>query len=198
MSKGNLCVISGASGVGKTSVLKQVMKVRDDLQFSVSATSRPPRPGEVDGVNYYFVSREAFRDMIDRGEFVEYDYHMENYYGTLKSEVLKKTENGNMILDVEPNGALAIREIYPEATLIFVAPPSDDALEQRIRGRGDTGDDQIKVRLERAAWEMSQGEKYDYVVVNDVLDDCVAQVMQIISSKLDKYFRRYLLCFIPL
>ena len=186
MSKGNLFVISGASGVGKTSVLKQVLKVRDDLQFSVSATSRPPRPGEVDGVNYYFVSRDEFRAMIERDEFVEYDYHMENYYGTPKSEVLKKTANGNMILDVEPNGALTIREIYPEATLIFVAPPSMDILEQRIRGRGDTGDDQIKVRLERAAWEMSQGEKYDYVVVNDVLDDCVAQVMQIISSKLDK------------
>ena len=186
MSKGNLFVISGASGVGKTSVLKQVMKVRDDLQFSVSATSRPPRPGEVDGVNYYFISRDEFQAMIDRNEFVEYDYHMENYYGTLKSEVLKKTENGNMILDVEPNGALAIREIYPDATLIFVAPPSGDTLEQRIRGRGDTGDDQIKVRLERAAWECAQGEKYDYIVINDVLDDCVEQVLQIISNKLDK------------
>ena len=186
MSKGNLFVISGASGVGKTSVLKQVMKVRDDLQFSVSATSRPPRPGEVDGVNYYFISRDEFQAMIDRNEFVEYDYHMENYYGTLKSEVLKKTENGNMILDVEPNGALAIREIYPDATLIFVAPPSVDTLEQRIRGRGDTGDDQIKVRLERAAWQCAQGEKYDYIVINDVLDDCVEQVLQIISNKLDK------------
>ena len=186
MSKGNLFVISGASGVGKTSVLKQVMKVRDDLQFSVSATSRPPRPGEVDGVNYYFISRDEFQAMIDRNEFVEYDYHMENYYGTLKSEVLKKNENGNMILDVEPNGALAIREIYPDATLIFVAPPSVDTLEQRIRGRGDTGDDQIKVRLERAAWECAQGEKYDYIVINDVLDDCVEQVLQIISNKLDK------------
>ena len=186
MSKGNLCVISGASGVGKTSVLKKVLQQRNDLQFSVSATSRPPRPGEVDGVNYYFVSREAFRDMIDRDEFVEYDYHMENYYGTPKSEVLKKTENGNMILDVEPNGALNIRKIYPQATLIFIAPPSLDTLEQRIRDRGDTGDDQIKVRLERVAWEMAQGEKYDYVVVNDVLDDCAATVLQIISEKLDK------------
>lgn len=186
MSKGNLFVISGASGVGKTSVLKLVLQQRSDLQFSVSATSRPPRPGEVDGVNYYFVSREDFRDMIDRDEFVEYDYHMENYYGTLKSEVLKKTENGNMILDVEPNGALNIRKIYPQATLIFVAPPSLDTLEQRIRSRGDTGDDQIKVRLERAAWELEQGEKYDYIVVNDVLEDCAAKVLQIISEKLDK------------
>ena len=186
MSKGNLFVISGASSVGKTSVLKLVLQQRSDLQFSVSATSRPPRPGEVDGVNYYFVSRENFQDMIDRDEFVEYDYHMENYYGTLKSEVLKKTENGNMILDVEPNGALNIRKIYPQATLIFVAPPTLGTLEQRIRGRGDTGDDQIKVRLERAAWELEQGEKYDYIVVNDTLDDCAAKVLQIISEKLDK------------
>ena len=186
MSKGNLFVISGASGVGKTSVLKKVLEQRNDLQFSVSATSRPPRPGEVDGVNYYFVSREAFKDMVDRDEFVEYDFHMENYYGTLKSEVLKKTENGNMILDVEPNGALNIRKIYPQATLIFVAPPSLETLEQRIRSRGDTDDDQIKVRLERAAWELEQGAKYDYQVVNDVLDDCAAKVLQIISEKLDK------------
>ena len=141
MSKGNLFVISGSSGVGKTTVLKKVMETRNDLQFSVSATSRLPRPGEQDGVNYYFVSRESFKEMIDRDEFVEYDFHMDNYYGTLKSEVLQKTQQGNMILDVEPNGALAIREIYPEATLIFIAPPSLEALEKRIRGRGDTADD---------------------------------------------------------
>ncbi len=185
MTKGNLFVISGSSGVGKTTVLKRVLAVHKDLQFSVSATSRPARPGEVDGVNYYFVSRDEFKAMIDRNEFVEYNYHMDNYYGTLKSEVLKKTANGNMILDVEPNGAMAIQEIYPEATLIFVAPPSMEALEQRIRGRGDTSDDQIKVRLERAAWEYAQRDKYDYIVINDVLDDCVEQVLQIISNKLD-------------
>ena len=185
MTKGNLFVISGSSGVGKTTVLKRVLAVHKDLQFSVSATSRPARPGELDGVNYYFVSRDEFKAMIDRNEFVEYNYHMDNYYGTLKSEVLKKTANGNMILDVEPNGAMAIREIYPEATLIFVAPPSMEALEQRIRGRGDTAEDQIKVRLERAAWEYAQRDKYDYIVINDVLDDCVEQVLQIISNKLD-------------
>ena len=166
-------------------MLKRVLKVHKDLLFSVSATSRPPRPDEVDGVNYYFVSRDEFQAMIDRSEFVEYDYHMQNYYGTLKSEVLKKTAVGNMVLDVEPNGAMAIKEIYPEATLIFVAPPSMEALEQRIRGRGDTPEDQIKVRLERAAWEYAQREKYDYIVINDVLDDCVEQVLQIISNKLD-------------
>lgn len=186
MSKGNLFVISGSSGVGKTSVLRKVMQMRDDLLFSVSATSRPPRPDEQDGVNYHFVSRDTFQAMIAREEFVEYDYHMENYYGTLKSEVLNKTRIGNMVLDVEPNGAMAIRAIYPDATLIFVAPPSMEALEQRIRSRGDTDDDQIKVRLERAAWEFKQREKYDCVVINDVLDDCVAEVLNIISKKLDE------------
>jgi len=185
MSKGNLFVISGSSGVGKTTVLKAIMKARNDLLFSVSATSRAPRNGEQDGVNYYYVSREEFQAMIDRGEFVEYDFHMGNFYGTLKSEVLKKAQLGNMILDVEPNGALAIREIYPDATLIFVAPPSMDALESRIRGRNDTPEDEIPDRLARAGCEMSQSEKYDYVVVNDVLDDCVAEVMNIISRKLD-------------
>ena len=186
MSKGNLFVISGSSGVGKTTVLKRVMQVRDDLLFSVSATSRAPRKDEQEGVNYYYVSREEFQAMIDREEFVEYDFHMGNFYGTLKSEVLKKTRLGNMILDVVPNGALAIREIYPDATLIFVAPPSMDALESRIRGRNDTPEDQIPERLARAAWEMSQSEKYDFVVVNDVLDDCVAEVLNIISKKLDE------------
>ena len=186
MSAGNLFVSSGASGVGKTTVLKRVLQARGDLQFSVSATSRKPRPGEQDGVNYYFISREKFQDMIAQEAFVEYDYHMENYYGTLKSEVLKKTKEGNMVLDVEPAGALAIRAIYPDATLIFIAPPSADVLEQRIRGRGDTDDAQIRVRLERAKWELSQSAKYDYVVVNDVLDDCVAEVLHIISNKLDE------------
>ena len=186
MSKGNLFVISGASGVGKTSVLKKVLKSRDDLLFSVSATSRPIRPGEEEGVNYYFVSREQFQELIRQDAFVEYDYHMENYYGTLKSEVLNKTRLGNMILDVEPKGALKIRQIYPEATLIFIDAPSVQVLEDRIRGRGDTNEEQIRVRLERARWELSQKDKYDHVVVNDVLDDCVAQVLRIISDKLDK------------
>ena len=128
MRKGHLFVISGSSGVGKSSVLKEVMARRSDLQFSVSATSRPPRPGEENGVQYYFVSPDAFRQMIEQGAFVEYDYHMENYYGTLKSEILNKTKQCNLVLDVEPMGALRVREIYPEATLIYVAPPSLEAL----------------------------------------------------------------------
>lgn len=182
MSSGRLFVISGASGVGKSTILKRVMEQETDLQFSVSATSRAPREGETNGVQYHFVSEEAFKQMITQGAFVEYDYHMGNYYGTLKSEVFNKTQQGNMILDVEPVGALRVREIYPEATLIYIAPPSMDILQARLRSRNDTSEDQIKVRSERAAWEDSQKDKYDYVVVNDVLDDAVQQVLQIIRQ----------------
>ena len=182
MSCGHLFVISGASGVGKSSILKRVMEAIPDLQFSVSATSRAPREGETNGVQYFFVTEEAFRQMIAQGAFVEYDYHMNNYYGTLKSEILNKTKQGDMILDVEPVGAMRVKEIYPEATLIYITPPSLEALEQRLRSRNDTPEDQIKIRRERAAWEDSQKDKYDYVVVNDVLEDAVAKVLDIIHK----------------
>lgn len=185
MSGSHLFVISGASGVGKSTILKRVMEAMPELQFSVSATSRPPREGEVNGVQYFFVTEEAFKQMIEQGAFVEYDYHMSNYYGTLKSEVLNKTKTGNMVLDVEPNGAMQVKDIFPEATLIYVAPPSLDVLEQRIRKRNDTTEEQIKIRRERAAWENAQQGKYDYVVVNDVLDECVEKVLHIIRATLN-------------
>jgi guanylate kinase len=186
MSCGHLFVISGASGVGKSSILKRVMAEMPELQFSVSATSRPPREGETNGVQYFFVTEDAFRQMIAQGAFVEYDYHMNNYYGTLKSEVLNKTKVGNMILDVEPVGAMRVKEIYPQATLIYIAPPSLEALEQRLRARNDTPEEQIKIRQQRAAWEDAQKDKYDYVVINDVLEDCVAEILHIISQVLEK------------
>ncbi len=178
----NLFVISGSSGVGKSTILKQVMGAMPQLQFSVSATSRAPREGETNGVQYFFVTEDAFKQMIEHGAFIEYDYHMGNYYGTLKSEILNKTKDGPMILDVEPVGAMRVKELYPEAVLIYVAPPSLEVLEQRIRKRNDTPEEQIKLRRERAAWEHEQKDKYDYVVVNDILEDCVNQVLHIIQK----------------
>ena len=182
MSIGHLFVISGASGVGKSSILKRVMAAMPELQFSVSATSRPPREGETDGVQYFFVTEAVFRQMITQGAFVEYDYHMGNFYGTLKSEIVKKTKQGNMILDVEPVGAMHVKEIFPNATLIYIAPPSLEVLQKRPRDRNDTSEDQIKIRSERAAWEDSQKDKYDYIVINDVLEEAVAQVLRIIDK----------------
>ena len=138
MSKGKIIVISGASGVGKSTVLKEVMKARRDLVFSVSATTRAPRPDETDGVNYHFITRENFLDMVHNGEFLEYDEHHNNLYGTLYSAVKDATQKGHVVLDIEPNGAMNVRSKYPDAILIFIMPPSWEALEARLRGRGDT------------------------------------------------------------
>ncbi len=183
MSKGRLYVISGASGVGKSTVLKQVMEARKNLRFSVSATTRSPRPGEQDGVNYYFVSREKFLQMIADGEFLEYDEHNSTYYGTPRGQLEEKLEQGDVVLDVEPNGAFAVRAKRPDATLIFIMPPSMEELERRLRGRGDTSDEQVTQRLARASWEMDQRFAYDHVVVNDRVETCVDQILQIFADE---------------
>ena len=182
MTKGKLFVISGASGVGKSTVLAKVMEQRKDLTFSVSATTRQPRPGEVEGVSYYFVTKETFLDMIVKGEFLEYDDHMGNYYGTPKAQLEEKLQKGHVLLDIEPNGAAIVRAARPDAKLIFIAPPSLETLEQRLRSRGDTAEDQIQIRLARSAWEMEQGKKYDHYVVNDQVETCAAEILKIIAE----------------
>lgn len=182
MTKGKLFVISGASGVGKSTVLASVMEQRKDLSFSVSATTRDPRPGEKEGISYDYVSKETFLDMIEKDEFLEYDVHMDNYYGTPKAQLEEKLCRGHVLLDIEPNGAFIVRKARPDATLIFIAPPSLEELEKRLRSRGDTPEDQIKLRLERAAWEMEQGKKYDYYVVNDQVETCAEKILKIIAN----------------
>ena len=182
MSKGKLIVISGASGVGKGTVLSMMMQSRDDLRFSVSATTRPPRPSEEDGVHYYFVTKETFEDMIARGEFLEYDAHAANYYGTPRRQAEEKMEKGPVLLDIEPNGAKQVKAAAPEAVLIFIMPPSMEELERRLRARGDTPEEQIKLRMERAVWEMEQRTWYDYVVVNDDARRCADEILKIIAD----------------
>ena len=182
MSKGKLFVISGASGVGKGTVLKAVMDAREDLIFSVSATTRPPRPSEVEGVHYYFVTRETFEDMIAKGEFLEYDEHAKNYDGTPRGQAVEKMTRGVVLLDIEPMGAKQVRAAMPEAKLIFIMPPSVQELERRLRGRGDTPEDQIRIRMERANWEIEQNNWYDHVVVNDDVERCVDEILKIIAE----------------
>ena len=179
---GKMIVISGASGVGKGTVLNLMMENRKDLTFSVSATTRPPRPGEVDGVHYYFVTRETFEEMIQKGEFLEYDEHAKNYYGTPRAQAVEKMLSGHVLLDIEPAGAKQVRAAMPEATLIFIMPPSLEELERRLRGRGDTPEDQIKIRMERAVWEMEQKAWYDHVVVNDDANRCAEEILKIIAE----------------
>lgn len=181
MSKGKLIVISGASGVGKGTVLKQMMRKRQDMSFSVSATTRAPRPGEQDGVDYYFVTKERFEQMIASGDFLEYDNHAANYYGTPRFQIEQKQEKGPVLLDIEPNGASAVRRAAPDAILVFIMPPSMEELEHRLRGRGDTPEDQIRMRMERAKWEMEQREWYDHVVVNDIAERCADEILDIIA-----------------
>lgn len=185
MAKGKLFVISGASGVGKSTVLGKVMENRPDLSFSVSATTRAPRAGEVDGVNYYFVTKDKFQEMIANHEFLEYDAHMDNFYGTPRTQLEEKLESGSVILDIEPNGAFNVRREKDDAVLIFVAPPSLEELENRLRSRGDTSEEQIAVRQARVAWEVEQSKHYDYVVVNDKVDDCVRKILEIIAREAD-------------
>ena len=185
MSRGLLLVISGPAGSGKGTVIKYLMEKERDIAYSVSATTRSPRPGEVDGESYYFVSRETFLDMINQQAFLEYDAHMDNYYGTPKAQLEEKLLIGNVILDIEPNGAFNVRRERPDAVLIFIAPPSLEELESRLRGRGDTSEEQIRVRQARVAWEMEQSKRYDYVVINDQVDACAKEILNIIAREAD-------------
>ena len=178
-----LYVFSGASGVGKSTVLGQVMAKRTDLRFSVSATTRAARPGEVDGESYYFIDKDRFLKMIQEDAFVEYDEHMGNYYGTPKFQLEEKLEKGSVVLDIEPNGAFNVKKWRPDAVLIFIAPPSLEELERRLRSRGDTSEEQIKLRQERVRWEMEQGEKYDHIVINDQVEACVDEILAIMNEQ---------------
>ena len=182
MSKGKLIVISGASGVGKGTVVGEMMKLQQNLLFSVSATTRDPRPTETDGVHYYFVTKERFQEMIAAGEMLEYSEHNKNYYGTPRAQALEKMERGIVLLDIEPNGAKQVRSSMPEAKLIFIMPPSMEELERRLRGRGDTPEDQIRIRMDRASWEMEQSAWYDHVVTNDDAQRCAEEILKIIAE----------------
>ena len=182
MSKGKLVVISGASGVGKGTVLGIMMKKREDLKFSVSATTRAPRPSETHGVHYYFVTKEQFEEMIASGQMLEYSAHAANYYGTPRAQAEEKMATGSVLLDIEPNGAGQVKKAAPDAVLIFIMPPSMEELERRLRGRGDTPEDQIAMRLERAVWEMEQRHWYDHVVVNDSAERCAEEILKIIAD----------------
>ena len=182
MSKGKLVVISGASGVGKGTVLGIMMKKREDLKFSVSATTRSPRPSETDGVHYYFVTKEQFEEMIATGQMLEYSAHAANYYGTPRAQAEEKMQTGSVLLDIEPNGAGQVKKAAPDAVLVFIMPPSMEELERRLRGRGDTSEEQIARRLERAVWEMEQRHWYDHVVVNDDAERCAEEILKIIAE----------------
>ncbi len=184
MKQGTLVVVSGFSGAGKGTVLAQVLARRPDLYFSVSFTTRPPRQGEQDGVNYHFVTREEFQARISRGEFLEYAEYVGNYYGTSMQVIREKLEQGiDVILEIEIQGAAKVREKMPEAVSLFLVPPSFEELSRRLRSRGTDSEEKIQQRLEVARREVREIEQYDYIVVNDTVDRAVEEILAILTAE---------------
>ena len=189
--QGILVVVSGFAGTGKGTVMKELLNRYDSYALSVSATTRSPRPGDVDGREYFFKSKEEFEQMIREGAFVEYACYVGNYYGTPKKYVEEQLADGkDVILEIEIQGALSIKKQFPEAVLLFIAPPSAEVLKQRLVSRGTETQDVIEKRLARAVEEAQGIENYDYLVVNDHLEECVTTVHQMIQSEHWKMSRR--------
>lgn len=176
-------MITGPSGAGKGSVVAGLREQRS-FHFSVSATTREPRPGETDGVNYFFIEKDEFRRRIDAGDFLEWAEYNGNYYGSPRSAVLAELETGNdVLLEIELRGAQQIREAYPDAIMIFIVPPDLSTLERRLRGRGDTADRDVERRMAIARDEIREApDVFDYIVVNDALDQAIAEVAGILGT----------------
>jgi guanylate kinase len=184
MNKGSLFVITGPSGAGKGTVLKEVIKSLNRLYFSVSATTRKPREGEVDGVHYHFLTKERFEELISADRFLEYAQYAENYYGTPLDPVLDQLEQGNdVILEIELQGALQVKKRMPQAVLVFIAPPSFEELEDRLRGRGTESEEVILRRLAIARQECANMDQFRYIVVNDEVADAADRLRAVILSQ---------------
>ena len=178
-----LIIITGPSGVGKGTVVKELLDKDKDIWLSISATTRSPRLGEKNGENYYFISDEKFKDMIDKKEFLEWAQFAGNYYGTPLSTVNEKIEMGFIVLlEIEVEGAKQIKEKFPESLSIFLLPPSKEELEKRIRNRGTEKEDAINKRLSRANFEIASSDKFDFVLINHDVNETVKGVFKIIKS----------------
>ena len=184
MSRGKLIVVSGFSGAGKGTVMKEIMNTYDNYALSVSATTRSPRPGEVEGISYFFKTDDEFRQMIEKDELIEYAGYVGHYYGTPKHFVEKNLDEGkDVFLEIEIQGALKVKEKYPDAVLMFVTPPDAKTLRERLVNRGTESMDVIEKRLARAAEEANGVEAYDYIVINDNLQECVEMVDRIVKCE---------------
>ena len=190
-NRGRLFVISGPAGAGKTEIVKNLIAKHPDVRLSVSCTTRAPRPGEVDGVNYHFITEERFRELIDQGAFYEWAHVHQNHYGTLKSTVQQELAEGrDLILEIDVQGCLQAMAQDPDVTGIFVSPPSRENLEQRLRKRGTETEESIRVRLDNVAGEVATAYKYHYVIIHqdwsevpDALEIATDEVYSIIVAK---------------
>lgn len=183
-SQGLLVVFSGPSGSGKGTLLKHVLSLNPNLELSVSVTTRSPRDGEIDGVNYIFASNEQFKEQIDKNGFIEWAQFCENYYGTPRDRVESRLKEGkDVVLEIEVQGAMKVRECFPDAVLIFNLPPSMEELKNRLVGRKTEAADVIDKRLKTAEWEISKADEYDYVIVNDDIDEAAKKFLAILKSE---------------
>lgn len=180
MDKGILTVISGFSGAGKGTIMKELIK-KYDYYLSISATTRKARNGEINGKDYHFHTREEFQNMIEKEELIEWAEYVGNYYGTPKKRVEEQLNAGkDVLLEIEMQGGMLVKEKFPEALLIFITPPSAKELKDRLTGRGTESPEEIQKRLKHAAWEVRFMKDYDYILVNDVLSDAVEKVNELI------------------
>lgn len=186
MSKGILIIISGPAGSGKGTVVRDIINNHDSIGLSVSATTRAPRPGEVDGVHYHFITKEGFEELIARGEVLEYTTYCDNYYGTPVKAVQDALDSGrDIILEIEVDGAMQVKAKFPDAVAIMLTPPDKETLESRLRSRGTESDEVIVRRLERAKEEIRLIESYDYSVVNEdgKIHECAELIYSIIEAE---------------
>lgn len=195
--RGLLIVISGPSGVGKGTVRKALFEMKNHkLTYSVSMTTRPKRPGEVDGVDYYFTTKEEFEDRIKNNKFLEYAEFVGNYYGTPLDKVNEKLDDGHeVVLEIEVEGALQVKRKVPDCVMIFIVPPSKEDLYKRLKSRGTESDDIINQRIEKANREFKKAKFYDYIVVNDEVNNAADRILAIIRAEhartyrsIDKYY----------
>lgn len=185
-SRGKLFVMSGPSGTGKGTICNELIK-REDIYLSISNTTRGKGENEEEGVNYYYVSRDEFERMIRDGEMLEYAQYNGNYYGTNKKRVEEALNEGrDVLLEIEPQGALQVKGIFDDAVLIFVLPPSMEELRKRLVERGREAIDVIEKRIAASEWEIQQSDKYDYKVINDDLDECVNEVIGIVNKERER------------
>ncbi len=182
-NKGKLFVLSGPSGVGKGTLREHALNDLSNLVYSISCTTRKPREGETDGIEYRFITHEKFEEDIRQNLFLEYAHVHSDYYGTLKADVERELEAGkNVLLEIDVQGALQVRDKIPEAVLIFVAPPSIETLESRLRNRNTESEEALRVRLSNAAKELDLQNEYDYIIVNDDLDKACEELRRIIHD----------------
>ena len=182
--KGKLIVISGPSGSGKSTVVNRAIQGREDMCFSTSVTTRSPRPGEVDGKDYFFIDPQRFQEMVERDELLEHAQYVANSYGTPRAFVEQKLNEGlNVILDIEVQGARQVREKMQNAVLIFIIPPSLEELRRRLVNRGTDAADVIEARLQRAAEELKEADLYDYLIINDDLDTAAREFTSILTAE---------------